>query len=922
MRKVLFLSFLLGCCAFSLCAGPKAQWIIYPEKEAQSYNQERYFRTEFKLPRKKIKQAILCYLIDDYGSITLNGQSVSKLKRLTRFALNIHQYDVTEVLKSGANVLVTTAVNEGGPGGFIARLEITYQDGNIQEIITDAAWKTSRVKSAGCENPGFAAREWTQAKTVGDYNSDPWVTQKDMLAFFSHNDGEQELKRRQNMEQNKQQALRKLAAAPTEQAKIVYKDGGAFFDIGGKLYRPVLYNYSTGGRDTPKFRQKMTNFSDAGINLIVFSIEAHDFWKGPRKYDYKALDKVFATAYSMSPNARFMFAITFSHGPHWWNKMHPKEMIKYARQSKEFESDDNIGNYEAPSYASELWVKEACETVKKLVEHIEKSPYGKRVFAYRLAAGVYSEWHYYGMADSMPDVSAPMTKLFRTYLKDKYKGNVAALRKAWNQPSVTFETATPPPAKVRLQYVSDTLRDPVKHAWSIDFLHCIQLSLKNALLAMNKTAKEACKGRALIGNYCGYFFGMGYTAEGWHLVNDEFMRSPYVDFQVSPCCYSTFFRGLGSTQLSRSLTASYKLHNKIGIFEADTRTYLTENDVNNHAKTAQESVAMLSRDLAQAISKGCAYWYYDFGYDWYNDPEILRFFHKINPVYDAVKDFSSSAEIAVITDWESAYYHAIQAPYGGITYYSAVNYIPQDLKRAGLQFDAYPFADLNHPALQNYKLYIFPQLVYMTPEKLAMLAKLKKAGKTLLFLNTPGWLTAKGQDADSIFKTTGIRAKVLDKTAQAVTSLTHGSTMSATRGGPVGRWDYAPVLSITDSQATTLGTVRTEDGKKVNSYARKKNPDGSISYVSGSPFMSIPELRRIAKEAGVHCYCESDKGVVFANNSMISFHTGTPGKYTLKAKQPVTWTMVYPEKKTYPNRQAALTFEAPVAETYIFAIKP
>ena len=189
---------------------------------------------------------------------------------------------------------------------------------------------------------------------------------------------------------------------------------------------------------------------------------------------------------------------------------------------------------------------------------------------------------------------------------------------------------------------------------------------------MNKAAKEACKGRALIGNYCGYFFGMGYTAEGWHLVNDEFMNSPYVDFQTAPCCYGN--RELGAAQLSRCLWSSYPLHNKMCIFEADTRTHLAVENRLRQANTVEESIAMLSRDLAQAISKGSAYWYFDFGRDWYNCPEILQFFHKIAPVYDAVKDFGSSAEVAIIADWESGYYHAIQAREGGSQVYALFLY--------------------------------------------------------------------------------------------------------------------------------------------------------------------------------------------------------------------------------------------------------
>jgi len=921
MRKLVWLALLLCCGTFSLCAGPKAQWLLYPEKLEDGFHQERFFRMEFEVPDKPVKEAFIAFIIDDYGTVLLNDNVVGCERQRRNSVPRARKFDVKNALVSGKNVIAATTVNTGHEGGLLLHLEITFEDGTIREFFSDDTWRTSKEKADGWNSPGFAAKDWKSPKIVGDYTVGPWWMMNDMLAFYAHDDAIAELERRRQKLLHDQKVIEELAKQPSEQSRIAYKNGSACFDIGGKLYRPVLYN-SAHLRDSRNTREKIDNFAKADMNLIAIGIEASSFWQGPGKYDYRVLDRTFTSAYGLAPNARFLFAISFSHGPQWWNELHPEETIVYAQEDKEFSNRDNIGSYEAPSYASELWKKEASEVIQRIIEYIESKPYGKHVFAYRIDAGVYAEWHYYGMANSMPDVSAPMTKLLRSYLKDKYKGDVAALRKAWNQPEVTFDNAVPPPREVRLQYLAGTLRDPVKHARSIDFLHCMQLSLKNALLLMNRTAKEACKGRALVGNYCGYFFGMGYTAEGWHLVNDEFIRSPYVDFQVSPCCYSSFYRNLGSCQLSRGLTASYRLHNKINIFEADGRTHLAQEDGNKHVNTAQGSIAMLSRDLAQAISKGCAYWYYDFGRPWYNDPQILQYFHQIAPVYDAVKDFSSDADVAVIADWESAYYNAIQAPYGGPQGYMSINYLTHELKLAGMQFDAHSFADLDNPALQNYKLYIFPQLIYVTPEKLAKLAKLRKAGKSFLFLNTPGWLTPKGPDAGSIFQTTGIRAEVLMKKAGVTTTLKDGSVMDYFRMPDEIGWKISPVLKVTDPEATILGTVRTVDGKDVPSYARKKNADGTVSYVGGAPVMTSQELRKIAKAEGIHVYCDSEKGVVFANKSMISFHTGTPGEYTLKAKQPVKWTMVFPEKRSFPERQAAHTFRAPLPNTYIFTIEP
>ena len=66
------------------------------------------------------------------------------------------------------------------------------------------------------------------------------------------------------------------------------------------------------------------------------------------------------------------------------------------------------------------------------------------------------------------------------------------------------------------------------------------------LLWSGITTMEACGGRALVGNYYGYFFGMPFRAEGWHLETDAVLDSPYVDFLCSPYDYAPPSRGAGN----------------------------------------------------------------------------------------------------------------------------------------------------------------------------------------------------------------------------------------------------------------------------------------------------------------------------------------------------------------------------------------
>lgn len=955
-RNILLLIF---CLAFSLLAGSQAQWIAFNESTSVGNGEKRYFRYEFDIPDKEIESAVVCFLFGGSGQFFYVNGSSAEGKGTAAHMYEVYsstqpkkQFEIKSILKKGATNCVATDVTNSSAAdrGFIAHLLIKFTDNSIMEVFSDTNWTASKAPGStdyhDFAKAGFTGGTWSKAISKGDCGHSQW-SKYDMLPLFSKEEADAEIARRGNVTNYEETLLNKLDAATKDTAEITYDKGGAFFRIGGKLYRPVLYNCNDGWKNVEKqpFCEQVKNFIDSDIRLITFSFEASDFWTGVNKYNYDAVDNAMKAFYKLVcidengfnedvfNGTHFLVSLNFSHGPTWWNRQYPNETVKYARVDVDSSrgdtvgtfpnnvSGDGIGNFEIHSYASEQWIHDSTEAIRKFVEHIEASRYGKRVFAYRFGDGVYSEWSYFGMEGAMPDVGAPMLKLFRNYLREKYGNNVSKLRAAWNQSKVTFDNALIPPVEVRLKYLGNSLRNP-KDAWGIDYLECIAYSQKNLLLSMDKAAKEACNGRCLVGNYCGYFFGMGYSTEGCYPMNDEILDSEYIDFEMSPCCYSSEFRKVGGSQMARCLEATYRLRNKLCIFEADSRTYLA-NKGSKFVDNLQDSLATLSRDLAQAIGYGCAYWYYDFGEVWYNDPAIYQFFHQIAPVYDSITDFNSSSDIAIIGDFESIYYHAIQDYGGGLPTYIATGVQTLELNKAGLTFNSYSFADIDNPELQNYKMYIFPQLFYMTPEKQEKLNALKKQGKTLLFMNAAGWLTPDGPSKASVIQTTGIDLTVEEQVSDVNTKITAGANkgVSMKNSGKI-----YPVLNVTDQNATVLGTVTySGSSRTANAYARKENVnnEGWTSYVCSAPFITSAEFREIAKRAGVHSYCDSSAGVVYANNSMIAFHTGTTGTYTLKAKSPVKWKMVYPTvEENFSSSQSEHTFTVPKAETYIFIIKP
>jgi len=125
------------------------------------------FRKEFSI-KKEVKSAVLFITAAGYYDASVNGIPVGKNyldPAWTNFAKRIYyaEYDITPRLKQGENVIGATLGNgfynplplnmwgktnlrkelPVGKPSLIARLKIEYNDGTIENIITDRSWKYS-----------------------------------------------------------------------------------------------------------------------------------------------------------------------------------------------------------------------------------------------------------------------------------------------------------------------------------------------------------------------------------------------------------------------------------------------------------------------------------------------------------------------------------------------------------------------------------------------------------------------------------------------------------------------------------------------------------------------------------------------------------------------------------------------------------
>lgn len=937
MKKFLPVCLLLGlalCLAAADFARP--QWIHYPEPDAEGIQKPRFFWTNFVVG-DGLARARAYFIIDDFGEGYLDSQPLDEASGATRLprteitldphyakllprlvpGMLVHGYDLTAALKPGRHQFRIRGVNGGGPGGAIVRLCLEYADGREENIVTDAeSWLTARYSPAElAANPELIPAEApVRPASHGDVTIEPWASRVDLSMLYPPADAQALMAQIHTGDDGFDRILAQLKTETKPVVKVFYDQGKAMLDIDGTPCAPIIYSvHSHEDFTRPDFTRNLAGFRDAGLHLYVMGQQLELLWQGPGNYDFERIDAMMRQLLATDPDAKLIFPICAAVPPRWWLNAHPEELVQYASTQEpppERRNDVQFSKYRAPSYASKLWRRDFNQAIRDIVEYIEASPYATRVIGYRLDSGVYLEWHHYGFNGQMPDTSRPMTERFRQWLRDRYASD-DELQAAWHDPAVTFDNAEVPGEAARLHQGAGAMRDPVQDRPVVDYLTCLADTVADFMLAGDHTIKEASSRRALVGNFCGYFFEMVFQSEGWHQANDRILASPDVDFQSHPTAYGGTVRDFGEPQPARSLVSSYRLRGKLSITEADTRTHwCTDQPGHTFCKTPRDDVNALARDFCQSLCRGNAFWYFDFAYCWYLSPEVQEFFKKLLPIWNLHADNRTASQVLLVGDWDAPYYAGTEKVRPNLHHiYQQIRELPH----AGAPFDAVATLDLQNPELPEYQVYVFLNMLLPKPEVAAFAEKLRAAGKTIVWLDHAGYLTENGADVAGVKRLTGFEVEAVDEMVQAELELVSDGSKNGTLYGahnPVG-----PTLKIVDPDAEVLGR---QYGTPV--YARKDHPNGGADYLVSVATIPRAEWRRIFQKAGVFTYCDDDDAVIYANRSFVMLHLANGGSRTVHFPREARVRLLLPEEQDLGTRKD-YTFDAEDRTTYLFHLQ-
>ena len=860
----------------------KARWIWF-QAPSVAANTNAYYRYDIDLD-EKVKSAWFTVLLDDGGNAALNGVPLSEIKMSQpQSPIPCRRFEPTN-WKIGRNALSFSVRNGEAMGGMIMRGEITLASGKVIKLFSNKETAKAAAKvPANWREANFDDSAWQSAMELGDTLIEPWKSVTAVMTYIM--DDEDWKKYNELMDSITDISF--LKNEPDMKAKIAWNNDAAGISVNGEPMAPMVYLIG-GNPWIPSVADEIVKVGKSGVRFMEYQFKNGKHMLGDGKYDFSDIDRDIRRILVLNPDALLFVAMRFDLVGKWADE-HPEEMIGYALPKKECWPGQN-GRYPSPSMASEKFRKEMQDFAKAAIEHIRKQDYYKRVIAIRTSHGVYSEWHYYGMSGCMPDVGEPMTLAFRKFLRKKYDNDVRKLRAAWHDEDVTFELATCPNVAERWGK-KRFFRDPTSEdRKTLDYYECHENVVADTLLGFAGAVKSVDP-RLLVGAYYGYFFCMGYPAEGQTLMLDKVLSSPNIDFLSSPYSYDMASRRMGGDGLPRMLLSPFKRYGKLAIIEADERTHI----ITQYAKkgetaqpyisstTPEESVAIMRRESANAWLNGCAVQWLEFDAprgrkSWFDDPGIHRTWKEAQSIWRRLFDARASIkrDAVVVFSPEEMTRHGYPqgGPQRGIIE-TIIDKPMHALFASGYTFDVLTLSDFlaqNH----DYKVVAFMNVFSPTAVQRAEIAKrINKPGMTTIWGYAPGFVTEEGYSEKAMKELTGMELSAIHERLPMQVDFTYGGNMKSIRRDVI--VDENPRIVCKEKNVEVLAKY-TKD--RQIAIAAKKLENGASVIFCGMPIQDSEVWAALFKRAGMHRYVASTQDVaVFGNERYLMVHVGKKGAY-------------------------------------------
>lgn len=584
-------------------------------------------------------------------------------------------------------------------------------------------------------------------------------------------------------------------------------------------------------------------FSDAGVKIHTCILS--NGWVGVDRYDYTWTDKVLESIFASGKTEYFIPRIKLN-VPIDWCRENPTEVFVYEEGPRSAEEirglvgtlkhdylgyeiatglytagawqdpRPNVGGVIArQSFSSDKWLQDAGEALRRLVLHLEQSPWGDKILGYHIAYGTSGESMFWGRQSAkFGDYGITNQAKFHAWALKKY-GSEEALRQAWG-PEYQDEVIPPPQLRERVCAASDDFyRDDVADRWSLDYDEFNCEVNTDALMYFGNIVKQNTDDK-LVGAFYGYLLHVGRSAYTGFLGWKRLLQSDCVDFFAAPKSYFRSAPGEPGGVMAPTVSIN---RTRLWVDECDNRTHLALGNDFGKASCAEETYTVLLRELCKNISHNSGLWYMDLGKGWYDDEGIMAHIDALMKASATVrqKEHRSVAQITVIVDEESILY-----THPSVT--RPIENLLRELQLTGAPIDIIFSHDIGEVDLSGIRLAVLLTPFCMDDDCIASLRAQLPGETHILYCGK--------------------------------TKADNGAVLLEIPGKKMPAYTIKPAEDM-------LPLCSNEEGVVI-----AQNSCGD--FILSTPDVGVAELRKIVERARVHCYAPAGCAV-YADNRILSF---------------------------------------------------
>ena len=532
------------------------------------------------------------------------------------------------------------------------------------------------------------------------------------------------------------------------------------------------------------------------------------------------------------------------------------------------------------SWASEVWRRDSVAAVELIAGRLHAAFNGRVIF-YQIGAGRCGENGPQVHIDSSP----PMLGHLRAWLRERYGNDVAALRRYWSDPKVTFESAMPPDDAERLASEWFAFRSPFRRR-TADYFNACSICVETNVALWCGAVKRATNGESLTASPGASVLDTGlHTNLHGHLPKNTvagYLATPELDMVESPASYTYRDLGRGDTTVLQPM-GSVQLAGKMQMRDFDTRTSLTawkgeefpKCRLWQPPKDPWGDVQVLVRDTAYSLMKNSAFWWHELERDMYSLPQHVAAAKRLQAVGRGAVYADRrmvGGGMAVFVQPEANF---LQSSSNRLIF--TMNYEARQFQwaHAGMASNIFCLHDASHPDMPAPKVILVTNAFTMTDRQAKDVVRLaRKNNATIVWSVAPGIQTADGFDLEHTSRITGFKIRALDaETLPRITMLPGEHPWSQVTwpderpvesfgGGPFdyddsGARGIGPTFYVDidgDPGATVLGELDfiNQPGLVVRQCR------GYRSVYCAAPYLHKSLLRRIGADSGAHVYLDTD----------------------------------------------------------------